>query len=155
MDVRVLSCPTAVTFVELRRCFGWGLILVKAAIANSPENAGQLVFDRRIAMATYIMLTRLSHQALQSPRSLESLSHEVMERIRSECPEVRWQASYVVLGPADYVDIFTAPDNAMATKVATIIRTFGHATTEIWAATEWEQFVELVRDLPPSIVASA
>lgn len=105
-------------------------------------------------MATFIMLTRLSHQALQSPRSLESLSKQVIERIRRHCPDVRWQASYVVLGPADYIDIFTAPDNAVATRVATIIRTFGHATTEIWPATEWKQFVSLTRDLPPSLVSS-
>jgi len=100
-------------------------------------------------MATFIMLTRLSHQALQSPSSLENLSHEVMERIRSDCKGVEWKASYVVLGPADYVDIFTAPDIESAMKVATIIRTFGHATTEVWAATEWDRFTELVRYLPP------
>jgi uncharacterized protein with GYD domain len=104
-------------------------------------------------MATFIMLTRLSHQALQSPSSLETLSHEVMERIRADCPGVEWKASYVVLGPADYLDIFTAPDNEMATKVATVIRTFGHATTEIWPATEWEAFTKLVRYLPPAPAA--
>jgi uncharacterized protein with GYD domain len=104
-------------------------------------------------MATFIMLTRLSHQALHSPSSLENLSHEVMERIRADCPGVEWKASYVVLGPADYLDIFTAPDNETATKVATVIRTFGHATTEIWPATEWEAFTELVRYLPPAPAA--
>lgn len=102
-------------------------------------------------MATFIMLTRLSHKAKQSPKSLESLSHEIAEAIRRECPEVDWKANYVVLGPADYLDIFTAPDTLAATKVATIIRTFGHATTEIWAATEWPDFVQLVRDLPESL----
>ncbi len=101
-------------------------------------------------MATYIMLTRLSHQALQSPSSLADLSHQVMERIRADCPGVEWKSSYVVLGPADYLDIFTAPDNETATKVATVIRTFGHASTEIWAATEWEKFSEMVRYLPPA-----
>jgi len=30
----------------------------------------------------------------------------------------------------------------------------GHATTEIRAATEWEQFVQLIRELPPSLVVS-
>jgi uncharacterized protein with GYD domain len=99
-------------------------------------------------MATFIMLTRLSHQAMQSPKSLDSLSHQIAEHIRSECPQVQWQANYAVLGPADYLDIFTAPDNATATKVAAIIRTFGHATTEIWAATEWKEFVQLISDLP-------
>jgi uncharacterized protein with GYD domain len=104
-------------------------------------------------MATFIMLTHLSHQALRSPSSLENLSHEVMERIRSDCKGVEWKASYVVLGPADYVDIFTSPDIETAMKVATIIRTFGHATTEVWAATEWDKFTELVRYLPPAPVS--
>lgn len=105
-------------------------------------------------MPTFIMLTRLSHGALQSPSSLETLSHEIMERIRAECPKVEWQASYVVLGPTDYLDIFTAPGIPDATKVATIIRTFGHATTEIWPATEWDEFTGLVRYLPPARIAA-
>lgn len=101
-------------------------------------------------MATFIMLTRLSHQALQSPASLENLSHEVMERIRRDCPGVEWKQSYAVLGPADYVDIFTAPDIDAAMKVATVIRTFGHATTEIWGATEWDKFTQLIRHPVPA-----
>ena len=104
-------------------------------------------------MATFIMLTRLSHGALTSPSSLETLEREVMERIRAECSEVEWQNSYAVLGPYDYLDIFQAPDIETATKVATIVRTFGHAETEIWAATEWERFKELVRYLPPAKTA--
>jgi hypothetical protein len=68
---------------------------------------------------------------------------------------VEWKASYVMLGPADYLDIFTAPDIESATKVATVIRTFGHATTEIWAATEWDKFVQLIRSLPSGIVTGS
>lgn len=97
-------------------------------------------------MATFIMLTRLSHQALQSPMSLEDLNLEVMDRIRVDCPNVEWKQNYVVLGPADYLDIFTAPDIETAMKVATVIRTFGHATTEVWAATEWDDFVKMMRE---------
>jgi uncharacterized protein with GYD domain len=105
-------------------------------------------------MSTYIMITRLSHDALKNPRALETLSHDVSQHIHRNCPEVRWQSSFVVLGAADYVDIFTAPDNATATKVATIIRTFGHATTEIWPATEWGEFQKLLKDLPPSLISA-
>ena len=101
-------------------------------------------------MATFIMLTRLSHQALQSPGSLQSLSHKVMEQIRKDCPGVEWKQSFVVLGPADYVDIFEAPDIEAAMKVATVIRTFGHATTEVWPATEWDRFVKLVSPMSGS-----
>ncbi len=99
-------------------------------------------------MATFVMLTRLSHLALKSPGKLEELERQVMDRIRTECPEVEWLSSYAVLGPHDYVDVFRAADVDSATKVATIIRTFGHAQTEIWAATEWERFKEVVRGLP-------
>ena len=99
-------------------------------------------------MQTFIMLTRLSHGALQSPSSLENLEREVMERIGAECPEVEWLSSYAVLGPSDYLDIFMAPDNETATKVATVVRTFGHAETEVWGATEWKKLQELGRYLP-------
>jgi hypothetical protein len=53
-------------------------------------------------MGTYVMLTHLSHDGLRSPNA------------------------------ADYLNVFTAPDIEMAMKVAAIIRTFGHARTEIW-----------------------
>ncbi|HEX5599256.1 MAG: GYD domain-containing protein [Pseudomonadota bacterium] len=95
-------------------------------------------------MATFIMLTRLSHEATQSPASIKELSHKVMEHIRKDCPEVEWKKSFAVLGPADYLDIFTAPDTESAMKVATVIRTFGHATTEVWPATEWDRFVDII-----------
>ena len=50
-------------------------------------------------MATFIMLTRLTHGALVSPSSLENLEREVMTRIEAECPDVKWGVSYAVLGP--------------------------------------------------------
>lgn len=99
-------------------------------------------------MATFILLTRLSHTALKAPKELGELEKQVMERIRMKCPEVEWVSSFAVLGPYDYLDIFRAPDVETATAVATIIRTFGHAQTEVWAAIEWERFKELIRDLP-------
>jgi uncharacterized protein with GYD domain len=90
------------------------------------------------------MLTRLGHEAAKSTNSLITLSHRVAERVRSDCPEVAWKASYVILGPADYVDVFEAPDIETALKVAGIVRSFGHASTEIWAATKWDDFVAAI-----------
>lgn len=37
-----------------------------------------------------------------------------------------------------------------ATKVSTIMRTFGHATTEVWGAAPRKEFLGMVRDLPPA-----
>lgn len=102
-------------------------------------------------MLTFIMLTRLSTEALRSPSNLEELEKKSMEHIRRECPRVEWVHNYAVLGPCDYLDIFTAPDMETAMRVATIIRTYGHGTTEIWSATEWKRYKEIVRHLPGGV----
>jgi uncharacterized protein with GYD domain len=103
-----------------------------------------------MAMPTFVMLTRLNPEAARSPRGLEELERQAMKRVREKCPDVEWLNSYEVLGPCDYLDIFIATDIETATKVSALIRTFGHAHTEIWAATEWDRFKEIVRELPGS-----
>ena len=99
-------------------------------------------------MPTFIMLTRLNPEAVRSPRGLEQLERDAMKRVREECPDVEWLNSYAVLGPCDYFDLFIANDIKTAARVSVLIRTFGHAHTEIWTATEWERFKDLVRALP-------
>lgn len=100
-------------------------------------------------MPFFIMLTRLGTEAARSPAALEELERQAVARIEKECPEANWLASYAVLGPCDYLDVFEAPGVEVATKVSTLIRTFGHAQTEVWAATEWARFKEIVRGLEP------
>jgi uncharacterized protein with GYD domain len=99
-------------------------------------------------MATFIMLTRVSPEAVKAPQALEKLEQEAMQHIRTECPDVEWRQSYAVLGPYDYLDIFDAPDVETAAKVATLIRSYGHAQSEIWAATEWARFKQMLHGMP-------
>lgn len=101
-------------------------------------------------MPTFIMLTRLSPDALKSPQTLEELERQAVKKIQSQCPGVEWIHNYAVLGNCDYVDIFNAPDIETAMKVSTVIRTFGHAQTEVWPATEWRQYKEMIRNMPGS-----
>lgn len=99
-------------------------------------------------MSTFIMLTRLAPDAVRSPAALEKLERQAMQHVRSQCTGVEWVKSYAVLGPYDYLDIFQAPDIDTAAKLSTLIRTFGHAQTEVWPATDWEQFKAMIRHLP-------
>ncbi len=100
-------------------------------------------------MQTFVLLTRLSPEALKSPAALEDFEKRAVERISRECPDVKWLHNYVLSGPYDYLDIFTATDFASALKVSTLIRTFGRAHSEIWGATEWEEFKnKIIHSLP-------
>jgi len=99
-------------------------------------------------MLTFVLLTRMSETAASAPRRLEELEKEMMRHIREECPTVEWINNLAVLGPYDYLDIFEAPDVETAAKVAAMVRTYGHAHTEVWGAVEWERYKELVRHLP-------
>jgi len=97
-------------------------------------------------MATFVMLTRLSAEAVKSPADVKRLETAVDRRIRKECPGVKWKANLAILGPYDYLDIFEAPDEAVAAKVAMIVRSFGHAQTETWTALAWERYKKLISD---------
>ncbi len=95
-------------------------------------------------MATYVVLTRLTPETVKSPGDLRRLEKLVSERIRTECPQVKWLANYAILGPYDYLDLFEAPDETVAAKVVMIIRSFGHAQTETWTALPWDRFERLI-----------
>lgn len=95
-------------------------------------------------MPVYVMLTHLTPDAVKAPAELKKLERAVSERVRNELREVKWRSSFAVLGPCDYLDIFEAPDEAAAARVAMIVRSFGHARTEIWTALPWEKFEQLV-----------
>jgi uncharacterized protein with GYD domain len=99
-------------------------------------------------MTTFIMLTRLAPGAVRSPQAVETLERQAMAAVRAACPEVEWLHSWATLGPWEYVDVFRAPDVEAATRVATLVRIAGQATTEVWPATEWPRFKALVRELP-------
>ncbi|HXI21506.1 MAG TPA: GYD domain-containing protein [Gemmatimonadales bacterium] len=103
-------------------------------------------------MPTFVLLTRLEPGGLTSGRSVRHLERQTVDHIRRECPGVEWERSLALLGPYDYLDIFTAPDLETATRVSTLIHIHGHATTETWGAIEWDRFKELLEAMPPELI---
>jgi uncharacterized protein with GYD domain len=104
--------------------------------ASSASTSG---VELRIMM-TFAMLTRLSPDALKDPGTIEDLARRVTGEIERKCPHVRWVVNYAMLGPYDYLDIFEATDEHEAAKVAAIVRSLGHATTETWTLVPWKRY---------------
>jgi hypothetical protein len=98
-------------------------------------------------MQTFAMLTRLEPDGLQSPTAVEDLEHRVMEQERVACPTAQWICSYTVCGPYDHLDLFCAQDLDDATEISAIVRSYGHAHTELWPLTEWSHFKTVIHEL--------
>jgi GYD domain len=103
--------------------------------------------SRNASMQTFAMLTRLEPNGLQSPTAVEDLEHRVMEHVRMACPTAHWIGSYAVCGPYDYLDLFRADSLDDATKISALVRSYGHAHTELWPLTEWSHFKTLIHEL--------
>ena len=93
-------------------------------------------------MQTYIILSRLSPEAIQEPGEFKQLAATVSEKLKKECPKVEWKHSFVTLGRFDIVDVVESDDLQQIEKAAMIIRANGHSTTETFVATPWKQFLE-------------
>ncbi len=92
-------------------------------------------------MATYIILSRISPQALENPGELKQLADKVSAKIKAECPGVVWKDSYGTLGRFDIVDIIESEDPEQVSRAIMILRTSGHETTETLVASPWDQFL--------------
>jgi uncharacterized protein with GYD domain len=98
-------------------------------------------------MPTFILLTRLSPQALHQPRSFETLERHVAQQVLDHCPTLTWLSSHALLGPWDYLDVIEAPDMETMTRASLLVRSYGKAQTEVWPAMAWPEFKAMLQGL--------
>jgi uncharacterized protein with GYD domain len=92
-------------------------------------------------MANYIILSRFAHDAFADPEDFKKLADKVSAKTKKECPKVSWRASFVTMGRFDVIDIVESDDPEQVMRAATIIRSYGHATTETLPAIPWKEFM--------------
>lgn len=92
-------------------------------------------------MATYVILSRLDAGAVKDPGEFRKLADSVTQRIREQCPRVKWKDSYALMGRFDIIDIVESDSPAEVERAAMIIRSYGHARTETLHATPWKEFI--------------
>jgi uncharacterized protein with GYD domain len=92
-------------------------------------------------MATYVILSKLTANAMKDPGDFGQLAKAVSDKVKAACPSVKWKDSYALMGRFDVVDIVEADNPADVEKAAMIIRCYGHAQTETMHATPWKKFL--------------
>jgi uncharacterized protein with GYD domain len=92
-------------------------------------------------MATFVILSRISPEAIKDPKDFKGLAENVSKTIKQECPGVTWKESFATLGRFDVVDIVEAADAREVEKAAMIIRAKGRSSTETLVATPWKEFL--------------
>lgn len=98
-------------------------------------------------MATYILVTRLSPELTRDLKKRAEIGRKWMERVKKDCPEVKFLGHYALLGPYDFLDIYEAPDEETAAKVSMISLSGGATSAESWTAIPYKKFLDLIKHL--------
>ena len=98
-------------------------------------------------MATYILMTKLSPEVAREVHHRAEIGKRWKAAVEEKCPQVKWVTHYALLGPYDFMDIFEAPDEEIAARVALISMMQGAVKAESWTAIPYPRFLELAKDL--------
>jgi len=98
-------------------------------------------------MATYILVTKLSHELTKDVKKRAEIGRKWIERVKKNCPEVKFLSHYALLGPYDFLDIYEAPNEESAAKVSMISLSGGAVAAESWTAIPYMEFIDLIKNL--------
>ena len=95
-------------------------------------------------MSTFVLMTKLGANALETSERRRKLGRQWLEKVKKLVPEVHFVAHYAIFGSYDFMDIFEAPDNEAAQRVALISRSEGAVSVETWQALPYDEFLNLL-----------
>ena len=98
-------------------------------------------------MNTYVLMTKLSPEAEMRIKDRANLGRKWLEQVKQKCPDVKFLHHYAPLGPYDFLDIYEAPDEETAAKVAMISLQKGAFQAESWTAIPYKRFLELIEEI--------
>lgn len=71
-------------------------------------------------MKTFILMTKLSPEESKQLKDRAKIGREWLDQVKEKCPEVKFISHYALLGKYDFLDIYEAPDEEVASKVSMI-----------------------------------
>ncbi len=98
-------------------------------------------------MATFVLLTKLSPTAMKDAQTREQIGREWFEAVKQKCPDVKWIDHYALLGQYDFMDIYEAPDENTAVKVAMITMSKGAVQAESLPAIPYKKYLEIIKEI--------
>jgi len=98
-------------------------------------------------MSTYILLTKLAPEATNQLKDRAKSSHDWYTHVKEKCPEVHWKEHYALLGEYDFMDIYEAPDEKAAAKVAMITMSKGAMNAVNMTAIPYKEYLEVIKDI--------
>ena len=107
-------------------------------------------------MRTFILMSRLCPhgpsmiEAVSRLHSGERAERAWVDQVKKICPEAKFIAHYALLGAYDFMDIYEAPDENTAAKVAMIGNSSGAFQVETWTAIPDTRLLELAREVRSS-----
>ena len=100
-------------------------------------------------MPTFVLMTKLAPGALQDAKDRRAKGKEWLEKVRANCPDVKWVAHYALLGQYDFMDVYEASSAETAHKVAVISLNQGALSAESWQAMPYDNFLDVLDGIEP------
>jgi uncharacterized protein with GYD domain len=98
-------------------------------------------------MPTYILVTKLSPELMGQIKKRGEIGQQWREKVKENCPGVKFLSHYALLGKYDFLDIFEAKTEEEAAKVSLISTSNGALQAESWTAIPYSKFLDLVNSL--------